>query len=120
MICIYINGYFNSYVEDTLWTGNPGNYTNPNAPEALSQVRKLVDNGQYVEATAAAVKLSGAPSDVCNLITFDAFCFFIIYVAQLIWNKTYFDLIELLELSGLFYFVKQAMQFIMNLCVASQ
>ncbi|KAF3962093.1 hypothetical protein ACB098_07G093600 [Castanea mollissima] len=54
--------------EDTLWTGNPGNYTNPNAPEALTQVRKLVDNGQYVEATAAAVKLSGAPSDVYQLL----------------------------------------------------
>ncbi|KAG7977100.1 hypothetical protein I3843_05G013200 [Carya illinoinensis] len=28
--------------EDTLWTGTPGNYTNPNAPEALSQVYQLL------------------------------------------------------------------------------
>ncbi|PKI33493.1 hypothetical protein CRG98_046049 [Punica granatum] len=50
--------------EDTLWTGTPGNYTNPDAPAALSVVRKLVDNGQYAEATEAAVRLSGNPSDV--------------------------------------------------------
>ncbi|KAJ0076592.1 hypothetical protein Patl1_35282 [Pistacia atlantica] len=50
--------------EDTLWTGTPGNYTNPKAPEALSEVRKLVDSGKYPEATAAAVKLSDGPSDV--------------------------------------------------------
>ncbi|KAF5448221.1 hypothetical protein F2P56_028777 [Juglans regia] len=54
--------------EDTLWTGTPGNYTNPNAPEALSQVRKLVDNDEFTEATAAAVKLSGTPSDVYQLL----------------------------------------------------
>ncbi|XVE93455.1 hypothetical protein REPUB_Repub01dG0194200 [Reevesia pubescens] len=50
--------------EDTLWTGVPGNYTNPNAPAALSEVRKLVDNREYAEATKAAVKLSDNPSDV--------------------------------------------------------
>lgn len=55
-----------NFVEDTLWTGTPGNYTNPKAPEALAEVRKLVDNGEYVEATKEAVKLSGDPSDVCN------------------------------------------------------
>lgn len=60
-------------VDDTLWTGTPGNYTNPNAPEALSEVRKLVDNGQYSEATTAAVKLSGDPSDVC-------FFFFLLFI----------------------------------------
>ncbi|CBI22509.3 unnamed protein product, partial [Vitis vinifera] len=49
--------------EGTLWTGTPGNYTNPDAPKALSEVRKLVDNGDYVAATEAAVKLSGNPSD---------------------------------------------------------
>ncbi|KAL5561325.1 hypothetical protein UlMin_031072 [Ulmus minor] len=54
--------------EDTLWTGTPGDYTNPKAPEALAEVRKLVDNGQYVEATTAAVKLSGDPSDVYQLL----------------------------------------------------
>ncbi|XP_052194670.1 alpha-L-fucosidase 2 isoform X1 [Diospyros lotus] len=54
--------------EDTLWTGIPGNYTNPDAPKALSEVRKLVDDGQYAEATAAAVKLSDNPSDVYQLL----------------------------------------------------
>ncbi|XP_024017587.1 alpha-L-fucosidase 2 [Morus notabilis] len=54
--------------EDTLWTGIPGNYTNPKAPEALAEVRKLVDNGEYVEATKEAVKLSGDPSDVYQLL----------------------------------------------------
>ncbi|KAJ4965635.1 hypothetical protein NE237_017484 [Protea cynaroides] len=50
--------------DDTLWTGVPGNYTNPDAPKTLSQVRELVDKGQYPEATEAAFKLSDAPSDV--------------------------------------------------------
>ncbi|PON74733.1 Alpha-L-fucosidase [Parasponia andersonii] len=54
--------------EDTLWTGIPGNYTNTAAPEALAEVRKLVDNGEYVEATKEAVKLSGDPSDVYQLL----------------------------------------------------
>ncbi|XP_011030387.1 PREDICTED: alpha-L-fucosidase 2-like [Populus euphratica] len=54
--------------EDTLWTGIPGDYTNPNAPAALSEVRKLVDNGQYAEATTAAEKLSGNQSDVYQLL----------------------------------------------------
>lgn len=57
-----------SFVEDTLWTGTPGNYTNPHAPEALSVVRKLVDNGQYADATTAAEKLSHNPSDVCIIL----------------------------------------------------
>ncbi|XP_028780557.1 alpha-L-fucosidase 2-like [Neltuma alba] len=54
--------------EDTLWTGNPGDYTNKNAPPALVEVRKLVDDGKYTEATAAAVKLSGDPSEVYQLL----------------------------------------------------
>lgn len=58
----------NSFTEDTLWTGTPGDYTNQNAPEALAEVRKLVDGGNFSEATAAAVKLSGDPSDVCNIM----------------------------------------------------
>ncbi|KAG7014958.1 Alpha-L-fucosidase 2, partial [Cucurbita argyrosperma subsp. argyrosperma] len=45
--------------EDTLWTGTPADYTNPDAPVALREVRKLVDDGKYAEATEAAVKLSG-------------------------------------------------------------
>ncbi|GMQ01019.1 hypothetical protein CsSME_00047823 [Camellia sinensis var. sinensis] len=45
--------------EDTLWTGIPGNYTDPDVPEALSKVRKLVDNGQYAEATIEGENLLG-------------------------------------------------------------
>ncbi|XP_041012139.1 alpha-L-fucosidase 2-like isoform X1 [Juglans microcarpa x Juglans regia] len=54
--------------EDTLWTGTPGNYTNPNAPEALSEVRKLVDGGKYAEATSKAVQLTGNPAEVYQLL----------------------------------------------------
>lgn len=54
--------------EDTLWTGIPGDYTDPRAPEVLSKVRKLVNEGQYAEATTAAVQLSGKPSEVYCLI----------------------------------------------------
>ncbi|XP_042456659.1 alpha-L-fucosidase 2-like [Zingiber officinale] len=49
---------------DTLWTGVPGNYSNPNAPAVLSNVRTLVDNGDYTAASTAALGLSGLPSDV--------------------------------------------------------
>lgn len=51
-----------------MWTGIPGNYTNPDAPAALAEVRKLVDSGEYAEATKAAVKLSDHPSDVRLLV----------------------------------------------------
>ncbi|KNA06754.1 hypothetical protein SOVF_178130 [Spinacia oleracea] len=55
--------------EDTLWTGVPRDYTNPNSPEALAKVRKLVDNGNFSEATTVADKeLSGEPSDVYQLL----------------------------------------------------
>lgn len=54
--------------DDTLWTGSPGKYTNPDAPQALSEVRKLVDDGKYAEATASAVKLSGEPSAAYQLL----------------------------------------------------
>lgn len=57
------------FAEDTLWTGIPGNYTDPKAPEALAEVRKFVDNGDYFAATEAAIKLSGNSSDVCYSIS---------------------------------------------------
>lgn len=67
-------------VDDTLWTGDPGNYTNPDAPKVLSEVRKLVDDGKYAEATKAAVNLSGNPSDVSYLVFLnDALVFYFIY-----------------------------------------
>ncbi|KAL2939170.1 Alpha-L-fucosidase 2 [Bienertia sinuspersici] len=56
-------------MEDTLWTGVPKTYTDPKAPEALANVRKLVDNGNYSEATAVADKeLSGEPAEVYQLL----------------------------------------------------
>ncbi|KAL1831629.1 hypothetical protein ACET3Z_001280 [Daucus carota] len=54
--------------DDTIWTGNPGNYTNPDAPKVLSEVRKLVNDGKYAEATKAAVNLSGNPSEAYQLL----------------------------------------------------
>ncbi|PNY12361.1 alpha-L-fucosidase 2-like protein [Trifolium pratense] len=54
--------------EDTLWTGVPANYTDKNAPQVLAEVRKLVDDKKYPEATTAADKLSGAPSEVYQLL----------------------------------------------------
>ncbi|XP_033510204.1 alpha-L-fucosidase 2 isoform X1 [Nicotiana tomentosiformis] len=54
--------------EDTLWTGTPGDYTNPEAPKSLAEVRKLVDNGQYAEATEAAVQLTDNSPDVYQLL----------------------------------------------------
>ncbi|KAJ0973750.1 hypothetical protein J5N97_015715 [Dioscorea zingiberensis] len=49
---------------DTLWTGIPGDYTNPQSPDVLSKVRKLVDDGKYSEASKVAFDLSGHPSEV--------------------------------------------------------
>lgn len=54
--------------DDTLWTGGPGNYTNPNAPAVLSKVRSLVENGKYPEATSAAYDLSGDQTQVCVVL----------------------------------------------------
>ncbi|GAU15034.1 hypothetical protein TSUD_48300 [Trifolium subterraneum] len=54
--------------EDTLWTGIPADYTDKNAPQVLAEVRKLVDDKKYPEATTAADKLSGAPSEVYQLL----------------------------------------------------
>jgi hypothetical protein len=56
-----------SGADDTLWTGGPGNYTNPKAPAVLSKVRNLVDNGQYGEATVAAYGLSSEQTQVSLL-----------------------------------------------------
>ncbi|CAI0472114.1 unnamed protein product [Linum tenue] len=54
--------------DDTLWTGVPGTYSDPNAPAALSVVRKLVSSGLYPEASAEAIKLSGTPSQRYQLL----------------------------------------------------
>ncbi|KAL6643280.1 hypothetical protein ACP70R_021461 [Stipagrostis hirtigluma subsp. patula] len=49
---------------DTLWTGVPGNYTDPNVPSALAVVRGLVDEGRFVDATKAASGLFGGPTQM--------------------------------------------------------
>ena len=49
---------------DTLWTGVPGNYTDPKAPASLAEVRKLVNDGRFVEATKAASGLYGGLTEV--------------------------------------------------------
>ncbi|KAL2940641.1 Alpha-L-fucosidase 2 [Bienertia sinuspersici] len=55
--------------EDTLWTSPPGNYTDRKAPQALANVRKLVDNGKFSEATTVADKeLSGDASNAYQLL----------------------------------------------------
>ncbi|KAL8151358.1 hypothetical protein V2J09_021166 [Rumex salicifolius] len=55
--------------EDTLWTGSPGNYTDPSAPEAVAEVRRLVDQAKYDEATAVAdANLSGSASAVYQVL----------------------------------------------------
>ncbi|RHN64687.1 putative glycosidase [Medicago truncatula] len=69
--------------EDTLWTGIPGNYTDKNAPEALAEVRKLVDDRKYSEATTAALKLLGPPGEV----NYDANGWVAHHVSDL-WAKT--------------------------------
>jgi alpha-L-fucosidase 2 len=45
--------------EDTLWTGGPRDWNNPNAPKALAEVRRLVAEGKYVEADRAARGMQG-------------------------------------------------------------
>ncbi|GAB2210859.1 hypothetical protein Droror1_Dr00016147 [Drosera rotundifolia] len=65
--------------EDTLWTGIPGDYTDPNALQVLDEVRKLVNEAKYIEATNMAdKKLSGQPpelefdhSDAVYVVEFD-------------------------------------------------
>ncbi|XP_071725104.1 alpha-L-fucosidase 2-like [Rutidosis leptorrhynchoides] len=54
--------------EDTLWTGIPDCYTDQDAPKALSEVRHLVDDGKYSEATEAAALLFDKPAQVYQLL----------------------------------------------------
>ena len=47
--------------EDTLWSGGPHDYSNPEAYPHLATVRGLLDKGQYNEAEAEAEKMMGVP-----------------------------------------------------------
>ena len=45
--------------EDTLWSGGPHCYDNPDAYQHLATVRELLERGEYAEAEATAQKMLG-------------------------------------------------------------
>jgi len=45
--------------EDTLWSGGPHSYDNPEAYAHLANVRELLERGEYAEAEATAQKMLG-------------------------------------------------------------
>lgn len=47
--------------EDTLWSGGPHDYSNPEAYSHLAVVRSLLDKGEYDKAEAEAGKMMGKP-----------------------------------------------------------
>ncbi|XP_057863787.2 alpha-L-fucosidase 2 isoform X2 [Cryptomeria japonica] len=50
--------------EDTLWTGEPSDYTDPRVATILPQVRKLVTDGKFAEASIAAEAMISQPTEV--------------------------------------------------------
>lgn len=47
--------------EETLWSGGPHSYDNPEAYQNLSQVRELLEQEEYIKAEKLAEKMLGAP-----------------------------------------------------------
>ena len=47
--------------EETLWTGGPHNYDNPDAYNHLEEVRNLLKKEKYIEAEETAEKMMGSP-----------------------------------------------------------
>jgi alpha-L-fucosidase 2 len=45
--------------EDTLWSGGPRDWGTPGAPEVLPELRRLVQEGRYVEADRLSKKMMG-------------------------------------------------------------
>ena len=45
--------------EDTLWSGGPKDWNNPEAREVLPEVRRLIAEGKYVEADQLSKKMMG-------------------------------------------------------------
>ena len=45
--------------EDTLWSGGPSDWNNPQARDVLPEIRSLVAAGRFVEADAAAKRMMG-------------------------------------------------------------
>ncbi|KAJ7298371.1 hypothetical protein O6H91_Y001400 [Diphasiastrum complanatum] len=50
--------------EDSLWSGGPSDWNNPNAAEVLPQVRNLVWEGQYAAASSLSQKMLGPYTQV--------------------------------------------------------
>ena len=62
--------------DDTLWSGGPRDWDNPNAKDVLPDIRKAIFAGQYVEADALAKKMMGPYTEsyqpLCDLsLTFE-------------------------------------------------
>ena len=47
--------------EETLWSGGPHDYSNPDAYQHLATVRELLEEGKYSEAEETAEKMMGNP-----------------------------------------------------------
>ncbi len=47
--------------EETLWSGGPQSYDNPEAYQYLSRVRELLNQENYIEAEGVAEKMMGVP-----------------------------------------------------------
>ena len=45
--------------EDTLWSGGPRDWNNPNAPDALPEIRRLLFAGEYTQADQACKRMQG-------------------------------------------------------------
>src|SRR4051794_31030015 len=45
--------------EDTLWSGGPTDWNNPQAKDVLPEVRRLIFAGKYVETDALCRKMQG-------------------------------------------------------------
>lgn len=47
--------------EETLWSGGPHSYDNPEAYQHLPKVRELLEQGKYIQAEKLAEKMMGVP-----------------------------------------------------------
>lgn len=92
--------------DDTLWTGVPGNYTDPKAPGVLAEVRGLVDQGRFADATASAKGLFGGLSEVCciQFCLFKYICLLAKYSTPIHLNYETDDIAND-TYSGLYYFI---------------
>lgn len=61
-----------SCAEDTLWSGGPSDWNNPDAQVILPQVRELVREGRFAEATLLSKGMMG-PNPQVNFLEAAAF-----------------------------------------------